>query len=154
MDITDPEEGQTAQIESSSAYFASVRISGGSGTAEVAVTGREYVVTQAKVSRQLNPTGSLESWENPLVSDGGHASDLAEWIGDYLKSDREYDLSYRGEPRIDANDIAFLENKYVPDLLVRVTDHTLKYNGGLSGTLKARRDMSHVATAKNRLAGR
>ncbi len=154
VDITDPEEGQTAQIESSSAYFASVRISGGSGTAEVAVTGREYVVTQAKVSRQLNPTGSLESWENPLVSDGGHASDLAEWIGDYLKSDREYDLSYRGEPRIDANDIAFLENKYVPDLLVRVTDHTLKYNGGLSGTLKARRDMSHVATAKNRLAGR
>ena len=43
VDITDPEEGQTAQIESSSAYFASVRISGGSGTAEVAVTGREYV---------------------------------------------------------------------------------------------------------------
>ncbi|MFQ7877084.1 hypothetical protein, partial [Enterocloster sp.] len=60
---------------------------------------------------------------------------------------------YRGEPRIDANDIAFLENKYVPDLLIRVTDHTLKFNGGLSGTIKARRDMSYVATAKNRLAG-
>lgn len=87
------------------------------------------------------------------MSDTVHAANLADWIGDYMKSDREYDLSYRGEPRIDANDIAFLENKYVPDLLIRVTDHTLKFNGGLSGTIKARRDMSYVATAKNRLAG-
>ena len=82
------------------------------------------------------------------MSDTVHAANLADWIGDYMKSDREYDLSYRGEPRIDANDIAFLENKYVPDLLIRVTDHTLKFNGGLSGTIKARRDMSYVATAK------
>ena len=87
------------------------------------------------------------------MSDTVQAADLADWIGDYMKSDREYDLQYRGEPRIDANDIAFLENKYVPNLLIRVTDHTLKFNGGLSGTIKARRDMSYVATAKNRLAG-
>ena len=97
-------------------------------------------------------TGSLESWENPLVSDVIHAANLADWIGDYLKADREYDLQYRGEPRMDANDIAFLENKYVPDLIIRVTDHTLKFNGALSGTIKARRDVSYVETAKNRLA--
>ena len=124
------------------------------GAIEVVVMGKEYLITQTKVSRQLNPTGSLEAWENPLVSNGAHAANLADWIGDYLKSDREYELQYRGEPRMDANDIAFLENKYVPDLLIRVTDHTLKFNGGLSGTIKARRDMSYVATAKNRLAFR
>ena len=120
---------------------------------EVIINGYEYNVTQALVTRQLNPTGTAETWENPLVSTSKHASDLAEWIGDYLRSDREYDLEYRGEPRIDANDIAFLENKYVPDLLLRIYEHTLKFNGALSGTLKARRDMSNVATAKNRLAG-
>ena len=117
------------------------------------INGYEYNVTQALVTRQLNPTGTVETWENPLVSTLKHASDLAEWIGDYLRSDREYDLEYRGEPRIDANDIAFLENKYVPDLLLRIYEHTLKFNGALSGTIKARRDMSNVATAKNRLAG-
>ena len=141
------------EIVGSSAYYATVELTGITGPTEVVVTGREYVTTQSKVSRQLNPTGSLEAWNNPLVSDTVHAANLADWIGDYMKSDREYDLSYRGEPRIDANDIAFLENKYVPDLLIRVTDHTLKFNGGLSGTIKARRDMSYVATAKNRLAG-
>ena len=151
--IAEASEGQTAAIIDSSAYYVTVELAGVSGAVEVVITGKEYVVTQAKVSRQLNPTGTLESWENPLVSDVVHAANLVDWIGDYMKSDREYDLQYRGEPRIDANDIAFLENKYVPDLLIRVTDHTLKFNGGLSGTIKARRDMSYVATAKNRLAG-
>ena len=152
--LIEPSEGQTATIIGSSAYYATVELTGIAGATEVAVMGKEYLITQTKVSRQLNPTGSLETWENPLVSDGAHAANLADWIGDYLKSDREYELQYRGEPRMDANDIAFLENKYVPDLLIRVTDHTLKFNGGLSGTIKARRDMSYVATAKNRLAVR
>ena len=152
--LIEPSEGQTATIIGSSAYYATVEVTGIAGVTEVVVMGKEYLITQTKVSRQLNPTGSLETWENPLVSDGAHAANLADWIGDYLKSDREYDLQYRGEPRMDANDIAFLENKYVPDLLIRVTDHTLKFNGGLSGTIKARRDMSYVATAKNRLAVR
>ena len=88
-----------------------------------------------------------------MVSDAAHAAVLAEWIGDYMLADREYNLSYRGEPRLDANDLAFLENKYVPNMLIRVTEHTLKYNGGLSGTIKARRDVSYVADAKNGLAG-
>lgn len=142
------------EIIESSAYYATVALEGVAETAEVVISGKEYAVTQARVIRQLNPTGSSETWENPLVSDVVHAADLADWIGDYFKADREYNLQYRGEPRIDANDIAFLENKYVPDLLIRVTDHTLKYNGALSGTIKARRDMSYVATAKNRLAGK
>lgn len=147
--LTEPQEGQTVAIVESSSYFATVEITGATGAIEVSITGREYGTSQSKVSRQLNPTGSLETWENPLVSDMVHAVDLADWIGDYMKADREYDLEYRGEPRIDANDIAFLENKYVPDLLLRVYEHTLKFNGALSGTIKARRDMSNVAATQN-----
>jgi hypothetical protein len=147
--LIEPERGQTVTIVESSNYFVTVEITGATGAVEVTVSGREYLTSQTKVSRQLNPTGSLETWENPLVSDMVHAADLTDWIGDYMKADREYDLQYRGEPRIDANDIAFLENKYVPDLLLRVYEHTLKFNGALSGTIKARRDMSHVAATKN-----
>ena len=139
--LISPQEGQKAVIIDSSSYFATVEITGISGACEVSITGTEYVINQAKVSRQLNPTGSLEAWDNPLVSSADHASDMAEWIGDYLKSDREYDLQYRGEPRIDANDLAFLENRYTPDMLIRIYDHTLKFNGALSGSIKARRYM-------------
>ena len=152
--ITSAKDGQNVTIIESSAYSATVEIISVSGEVEVAISGKEYVMTQAKVSRQLNPTGQLEIWENPLVSDVIHAVNLADWIGDYMRADREYDLQYRGEPRLDANDIAFLENKYVPNLLLRVYEHTLKFNGAFSGTIKARRDMGNVAAAKNRLAGR
>lgn len=152
--LTAPLEGQTAAIIDSSAYYATVEITGVFGAVEVSIKGREYIITQARVSRQLNPTGGLEVWENPLVSDMIHAVNMADWVGDYMRADKDYDLQYRGEPRIDANDIAFLENKYVPDLLLRVYDHTLKFNGALSGTIKARRDMGYVATTKNRLAAR
>ena len=152
--LENAQEGQTVRIIDSSNYYATISIDGVSGQCEVVVTGKEYSVSQGNVSKQLNPTGGLEIWKNPLVSETAHAADLADWVGAYMKADREYDLQYRGEPRIDANDIAFLENKYVPDLLIRIYEHTLKFNGALSGTIKARRDMSYVATAKNRLAAK
>lgn len=147
--IVDAAAGQGVSIVDSSAYYVTVELSGVAGDVEVEIHGYEYIVTQALVSRRLNPTGSLEVWENPLVSDTIHAADLADWVGDYMRADREYDLKYRGEPRIDANDIMFLENKYVPDLLIRVFEHTLKFNGALSGTIKARRDMGNI-TARRR----
>lgn len=139
--LTEPQEGQSATIVESSNYYATVEITGVTGAVEAVLTGREYTTSQAKVSRTLNPTGSLEIWENPLVSDMIHAADLADWIGNYMKADREYELQYRGEPRIDANDLAFLENRYIPDMLIRIYDHTLKFNGALFGSIKARRYM-------------
>ncbi|MGL6219958.1 MAG: hypothetical protein ACRC36_18090, partial [Lacrimispora sphenoides] len=139
--LTEPQEGQSATIVESGNYYATVEITGVTGAVEAVLTGREYTTSQAKVSRTLNPTGSLEIWENPLVSDVIHAADLADWIGNYMKADREYELQYRGEPRIDANDLAFLENRYIPDMLIRIYDHTLKFNGALSGSIKARRYM-------------
>ena len=149
--ITDAQEGQSAKIVASGCYFATVELVGISGACEILVTGKEYAVSQAKVSRQLGTTGTVETWENPLVSDMIHAADLADWIGDYMKADREYDLSYRGEPRLDTNDLAYLENKYVPGLLLRIYEHTLNFNGAFSGTVKARREMGYVAETKNRL---
>lgn len=143
VSITGAQTGQEVRIAEYSSYYAVVEVMGVNGAVELAITGREYVASQARLSRTLNPTGAAEQWENPLVSSMDHAQDLAEWIGDYMKSDREYDLQYRGEPRIDANDIMFLENKYVPDMVVRAYEHTLKFNGALSGTIKARRDISY-----------
>ena len=125
----------------SSSYYATVEITGITDPSEleVVIMGREYILSYAKVTRQLHPTGTLETWSNPLVSELVHAVDLADWIGDYLQSDREYELSYRGDARIDANDLIFLENKYIDNMQVRISEHQLTYNGALAGTIKARR---------------
>lgn len=143
--LADLAEGQNVKIVASSCYFITVEVEGVAGSCEIVITGKEYVVTKSTVSRQLGREGTVETWENPLVSTLEHGIDMADWIGDYLRADHEYDLQYRGEPRIDANDLVYLENKYVPDLLLRVYEHTLNFNGSLSGTIKARREMSNVA---------
>ena len=134
-----------ATIVDSSNYYATVEVTSGTGEMELVIMGREYQLVESRYTKPLNPTGKVEEWNNPLVSDPEHAGALADWIGNYLKADREYDITYRGDPRIDANDILYLENKYVPELLLRVYDHTLRFNGALSGTIKARRDVGYVA---------
>ena len=146
--------GQSAEIVAHSDFYAQVKLAGLSGAVEVSVIGKEYVASSSASSMELNTTGKTEKWSNPLVSTASHADDMLEWLGDYLKSDREYNLSYRGEPRIDGNDVMFLENKYVDKLLIRVYEHTLSFNGAYSGSIKARRDMSYVANAKNKLASK
>lgn len=138
-EITDAQPGQSAEIVDSSSYFATVKLSGVEGTAEIAVWGREYLPSYSKVIRELHPSGSYETWENPLVSDLVHAVNLADWIGDYLAYDKEYEISYRGDPRIDGNDLFYLENKYVKDMKIRAYQHRLSYDGGLSGIIMARR---------------
>lgn len=137
--LVDPENGQAVQIVDQSCYFATVELSGVFGSAEVVITGREYIPSYAKVTRKLRTSGTYEVYENPLVSDVVHAANLADWIGDFLKYDKEYEIEYRGDPKIDANDLAYLENKYVEDMKIRIYQHALSYDGGFSGTMKARR---------------
>lgn len=137
--LVDPGNGQTVQIVDQSCYFATVELSGVSGSVEVVITGREYIPSYAKVTRKLHTSGTYEVYENPLVSDIVHAANLADWIGDFLKYDKEYEIEYRGDPKIDANDLAYLENKYVEDMKIRIYQHVLSYDGGFSGAMKARR---------------
>lgn len=132
----------TVSVLEEGAYFLRFSYSGSGG--EVKVNGKEYLVKTYTMEKELNPSGKREKWKNPLISDTALATDVLDWVGNYLKADREYSLTYRGEPRLMANDLLYLENKYVDKLMLRVFDHTLNYNGALSGSIKARREVSFV----------
>lgn len=136
--------GQAVTILDRGAYYVKLAFTGFTEETEITViiTGYEYSTTTASTIQSLNSTGVIESWANPLVSTITHAKDLGEWIGAYLAADREYSLAYRGDPRIDANDILFLENDYISDMKIRVQDHTLNFNGTLSGGMTVRRLMN------------
>jgi len=148
-EFSNPSYGCTVQASSGTvsvleagAYFLRFSYSGSGG--EVKVNGKEYLVKAYTMEKELNPSGKREKWKNPLISDTALATDVLDWVGNYLKADREYSLTYRGEPRLMANDLLYLENKYVDKLMLRVYDHTLNYNGALSGSIKARREVSFV----------
>ena len=110
------------------------------GEHEFLVDGKAYVVTSKLYSKSINTTGTVEEWSNPLISEESLAQLQADWLGNYFRNDIEYDIAYRGEPRLDAGDIVFLENRYVEGLQVQLYEHKLNFNGGaLSGTAKARK---------------
>lgn len=127
------------EVLESSCYFVRADVSSLTGNLAFTVTGKEYLVSSKLYSRILNTIGKIERWNNPLVSSEELAGQLAEWLGNYFVNNIEYEISYRGEPRLDAGDIVFLENKYIDHLQIQLYEHSLSFNGSLSGTVKARR---------------
>ena len=87
-----------------------------------------------------------------LISDQEHAATVAEWVGNYLNNNIEYDVPYRGDFRPDAGDIIFLQGHKTDQMQVFLEEHDLSFSGGkLSGSIKARRAIDGVEAAENGL---
>lgn len=132
-------DGSTAlTVYDASAYFVTVDVSLYSGSHEIQINGYSYVTTESPYTFSINSTGTTEKWSNPLISENYMASLLAEWVGNYLKNNATYQITYRGEPRLDAGDFAYLEDEYIENMMIQITSHELSFNGALSGSVDAR----------------
>lgn len=89
--------------------------------------------------KTIGDVGETKTLKNPLISDANHAEIVGEWIGNYYANNISYDVEYRGEPRIEASDIIYMESEKINNLQVEITNHTLNYNGAFSGSLELRR---------------
>ena len=129
-------------ITDSSAWYVTVDVSGLTGSQEIVVDGKAYTITNKVFSKTINTTGTVEQWENPLISGDDLAALQAEWLGNYYANNIEYEINYRGEPRLDIGDIVFLESKSVDNLQIQLYEHKLDFGTGLSGSIKAQRAVS------------
>ena len=129
------------QIVASSNYFVAVKFSNAtSGTEiELVIEGYEYVADESYYRVAHNPNGQEIEWSNPLISTDEQARDLEEWIATYYLGDVDYDISWRGDPRVEANDLFYLELKNREDALIRSYQNELSFNGAWSGSMKARK---------------
>lgn len=142
--IDDVAQDFGAQIIESSSYWCKIRITKPPvADTEVVLTvrGYEYNISTNQEVMKLNNTGSIQTWNNPLISSAEDAKNLVEWVGEYYKGRNRYELKYRGDPILDCNDLIYLESQYVTDLIVRLEEVGLNFAGNLSGTLVARRKM-------------
>ena len=67
------------------------------------------------------------------------AVDIEKWLSTYYLGDVEYEISWNGDPRTDANDLFFLELKNRENTMVRAYQNELKFSAAWSGSLKARK---------------
>lgn len=129
------------QILDSSNYFVTVKFTNATfGTEiELVIEGYEYVADESYYRVTHNPNGQEIEWSNPLISTDEQAKDLEEWIATYYLGDVDYEISWRGDPRVEANDLFYLELKNREDALIRSYQNELSFNGAWSGSMKARK---------------
>lgn len=137
------EESYKVYVAEQGAYYCIVKFS----TYPTAVTacnlhisGKTFKTSTSKHTQQLNLRGEIKTWENPLIGDTEHAKEVLEWVSDYMAADKEYELSYRGEPALEVNGTFYLENRYNSKLKCRIYQHTIEYNGALCGAIYARKE--------------
>ena len=86
----------------------------------------------------LNTVGEDKYCENQLIGTQVHATTVAEWLGNYYKNNISYSANYRGEPRLHATDIFFMETT-VKTIQVESERCSLSFNGAFSGNLEMRK---------------
>ena len=110
------------------------------GTYHIRITaGGYFKFTSALAKYQVNDTGKTLTWDNPLIGTQARALEVAQFVGDYLKSNLSYNYKYRGNPELNANDVITQENDFIADMEVTVSEHKIGFNGALSGEITARR---------------
>ena len=110
------------------------------GTYNIKITaGGYFKFTSALAKYQVNDTGKTLTWDNPLIGTQARALEVAQFVGDYLKSNLSYNYKYRGNPELNANDVITQENDFIADMEVTVSEHKIGFNGALSGEITARR---------------
>lgn len=131
----------SVKIKNSSSYFAELEFTGlnENTLVEYVVTGYEYITEEKTLTVNYNHNGEEIFWNNPLVSTPEHAKDLEEWIASYYLGDVDYQISWRGDPRTDANDLFYLELKDRGMTTVRCYQNELTFNGAWNGKMKARK---------------
>ena len=135
-------ENVSVEIIGQSSYFVAVeftKVSDGDLAVNCTVDGKEYIVNDYQYTVNHNEHGDEIAWNNPLVSSDEHANDLEKWLAEHFLGDVEYSIPWRGDPRIDAGDLLYLELKNRETALIKIYENSLKFNGAWSATSKARK---------------
>lgn len=130
-----------AEIIESSDYYAKIKLYGIEQETAVrySISGYEYTAEEQKYTKNYNKSGEIKTWNNPLVSTPEHAQMLEEWLAMYFLGDVEYEIDWKGDPAVDANDVLHLETK-VGESYIRDYENSFSFSGGRwKGSMKARK---------------
>lgn len=88
---------------------------------------------------EMGSVGENLEVENPLIHNAEMAQTLCEWLENYYRNNVEYSVDYRGDARLNANDIIHMESRAINNLQVAIIENNLKFNGAWSGSLTMRK---------------
>lgn len=134
VELTASFDGGNITSQEHYTYLSLITIS---GTGTLILTGKRLVTSTTTVLRQINQKGEEKSpLKNPLITDLTSAQNSAIWIGDYYSKRNQLTSTYRGNPELDAYDLIYMSSQFKSIFPVRIIEHTIDYNGALSGKMK------------------
>jgi hypothetical protein len=108
------------------------------GTKTVTITGYNMEESSTLYTREVSSTGEVDVEKNPLISNLTTAQALAEHIAAYLTMRNTYNVTYRGNPELETQDIIGLQTDYTHEMDALILVDKITYNGALSGELKVK----------------
>ncbi len=128
----------SGKIKEAGAYYLIVE---SDGRKDIDVFAQNYTLTNNTYTVNVHEKGEVVESTNPLISSLAMAKQQGEWLRKHYDDDLEYSLVYRGDPMLDADDQIYLENKFVIDNEIRLTDETIRTSMGMdfSCRISARR---------------
>ncbi len=129
-----------ASIIESGTYYAKIRFTGITSAVNLTYTisGYTYETEEHGYKVDYNRNGEDITWNNPLVNTREHAEKLEKWLASYHLGDVEYEIDWKGDPAVDANDLFHLETK-IGTSFVRTYENSMTFNGRWKGKMKARK---------------
>lgn len=106
------------------------------GTKTLIIYGKKYNQIVQTYTKQLNETGDIVRWENPLINTLSMAQNLADYLTEYYDVKGTYEYETRGNPELDVNDTILQEHWDRKKIKVLVTEMELNFDGGFSGNVK------------------
>lgn len=115
-------------IKESGAYYLVVE---SDGKQDVAVYAKPFSVTDNLLTVKVHEKGDERESKNALIGNLAMASTEGAWLKDFYDDDLEYDLTYRGDPILDCDDLLFLENHFVDLNQIRIVEETISTTMGI-----------------------
>lgn len=95
------------------------------------------VVNSGQGTSENSQTGEQLNADNPLIQTTEVANAVAEWVKNVVTNRTLVSGEYRADPRVDAYDKVFVENKYMKSDVI-LTDLEISYNGAYTAKYKGR----------------
>lgn len=118
----------------------------GSGPVEVIITGRKLTAAATMVRADVanaDENGTVETLDNPLITDRAEALRTATWVRDYLLNRSTYEFDTRGNPELDPLDHITIESQFkrAADELAPavVLVNETNYNGSIKSKMTVKR---------------
>lgn len=109
-------------------------------TVDIKLTGYALVDKQVTVSVPVNKTGEICPLDNPLITDTTTAQNVGEWVASYYSNRNTYEMRFRQDFRLDANDMIYIRSEFEEMIPARITKLQYKLPGQ-TGAISVRRLM-------------